>query len=259
MGVSLAALALLAACNPTPAAPTATPPPPTTVPVEPVTANADWTPVEQTVDGVVMVQVPPGCFMMGSDAGRRDERPASQVCFTAPYWIDKTEVTNKQFGSEGAFPGDNQPRGNLLWSEARDFCVSRGGRLPTEAEWEYAGRGPDNLMYPWGSDLVGDFLVFDQNNNNQTAEVGSKPDGASWVGALDMAGNVWEWVSSAYARYPYTATDGREDLADTTVDRVYRGGVHNYIDFGAGMTSRFSADQETRDWFVGFRCVKDTL
>lgn len=247
-------LVALGACNPTPATPTPIPVPPT---MAPVAKNADWTPVEQTFNGVVMVEVPPGCFTMGYDKGRRDERPATQICFSAPYWIDKTEVTNKQYGDHGNFTGDNRPRENLLWSEARDFCAKRGGRLPTEAEWEYAGRGPDDLMYPWGNDLAGDFLVFDQNSNNETADVGSKPAGVSWVGALDMSGNVWEWVSSAYKRYPYDATDGREDLNDTTVDRVYRGGVHNYIDFGAGLTARFKGTQDERNWFVGFRCAKD--
>ena len=247
-------LILLGACTPTPTVPTVTPALPTMVPI---TKNADWTPVEQTINGVAMVEVPPGCFVMGNDKGRRDERPATQICFNAPYWIDKTEVTNKQYGDQGNFAGDNRPRENLLWSEARDSCAKRGARLPTEAEWEYAGRGPDGLMYPWGNDLVVDNLVFDQNSNNQTADVGSKPAGASWVGALDMSGNVWEWVSSAYKRYPYAGQDGREDLNDTSVERVYRGGVHNYIDFGAGLTARFKGGKDERNWFVGFRCAKD--
>src|SRR4051794_10636310 len=107
----------LAACSTTPPVPTATPAPPTATPI---TKNADWKPVEQDVNGVTMVEVPPGCFMMGDDKGRRDERPASQVCFNTPYWIDKTEVTNKQYGDHGNFTGDNQPRENLLWSEAHD-------------------------------------------------------------------------------------------------------------------------------------------
>lgn len=251
LGVVLVIL-LLAACAP--AAPAATPAPPTAAPV---TKNADWMPVVQSFDGVEMVQVPAGCFLMGNDQGRRDERPAHEICFSAPYWIDRTEVTNQQYGNAGNFTGDNRPRENLLWSEARDFCAKRGSRLPSEAEWEYAARGPDRLLYPWGNELVKDNLVFDENSNNETAEVGSKPAGASWVGALDMSGNVWEWVSSAYARYPYDASDGREDLNDTTSQRVYRGGIHNYIDFGAGTTARFKAPPDSRDWFVGFRCAKD--
>jgi formylglycine-generating enzyme required for sulfatase activity len=220
-----------------------------------VAQNADWTPVERDFDGVTMVQVPAGCFMMGNEDGRRDERPVTEICFDAPYWMDKTEVTNARYGAQGNFPGDNRPRENLTWAEAHDFCNKRGARLPTEAEWEYAARGPDNLLYPWGNELVDDNLVFDRNSNNETADVGSKPAGVSWVGAYDMAGNVWEWVSSLYERYPYSADDGRED-AESTAMRVYRGGVGSYIDFGASSAIRFRADPEKRDWFIGFRCAR---
>ena len=194
---------------------------------------------------------------MGNEDGRRDERPETEICFERPYWIDRYEVTNAQYGSEGHFPGENFPRENLLWSEARDFCAARGARLPTEAEWEYAARGPDSLIYPWGDELIEDNLVFDRNTGANTAEVGSKPGGVSWVGAFDLSGNVFEWVSSAYARYPYDATDGREDLNDTTVDRVYRGGNQSYIDYGPGAATRFRRSPEERDWFLGFRCARD--
>jgi formylglycine-generating enzyme required for sulfatase activity len=249
----IAILLVLTACSGAASSLTSTPAP-TAVPT--VSANADWQPVTQDFDGMTMVLVPPGCFMMGNEEGRRDERPAHEVCFDAPFWIGQTEVTNAQYGSNGNGQNPNQPRENLTWMEARDFCASRGMRLPTEAEWEYAGRGPDGLIYPWGNDLIDNNLVFDRNSPGQTADVGSRPEGASWVGALDMAGNVWEWVSSRYDRYPYTTDDGREDLSDTTAQRVYRGGMNSYIDFGAGMTTRFRYPPETRDWFIGFRCVR---
>ncbi|MFN8376552.1 MAG: formylglycine-generating enzyme family protein [Anaerolineae bacterium] len=245
----LITLLLAAAC--TPPAPTATPTP------TPVTSNADWTPIVQTFDGVEMVQVPPGCFTMGHDAGRRDERPEHQICFTSAFWIDRTEVTNAQYGAPGNFPGDNRPRENLTWFEARDFCVRRGGRLPSEAEWEYAGRGPDSLLYPWGNDLVEDNLVFDRNSNNETADVGSRPAGVSWVGAYDLAGNVHEWTNTIFERYPYDASDGREAPDDLTSPRVYRSSINSYVDFGASLPARFRADPNTRDWFIGFRCVRD--
>jgi formylglycine-generating enzyme len=251
--ICLSTLVIAAACSP--AAPTPTPLPPTTTPV---TSNSDWIPVSQELDGMEMVQVPAGCFTMGNEKGRRNERPEHQICFDAPYWIDRYEVTNAQYGDTGNFPGEQRPRENLLWTEARDFCVKRGARLPTEAEWEYAARGPDSLLYPWGNELVGDYLVFDQNNNNETADVGSKPDGVSWVGAYDMSGNVFEWVSSIYKPYPYVATDGREDMNDTTSQRVFRSGIHNYVDYGAGGAARFWAAPDSRDWFVGFRCAKSS-
>jgi formylglycine-generating enzyme required for sulfatase activity len=243
---------IVSACAPAQPAATATPRPPT-----PVASNAAWTPVIQDFDGVEMVRVPAGCFEMGHAQGRRDEQPTHTICFDAPFWIDRYEVTNAQYGQQGNFPGDNRPRENLTWFEARDFCASRGSRLPTEAEWEYAASGPDNLIYPWGNELIEDNLVFDRNSNNQTADVGSRPGGVSWVGAYDMAGNVFEWVSSQYRPYPYSATDGRENLDDTQAQRVYRGGVGSYIDYGVSTATRFRKEPDSRDWFLGFRCARD--
>jgi len=104
----------------------------------PIPGNTAWSPVVQTINGVEMVLVPPGCFTMGNEGGRRDEQPEHQICFDKAYWIDRYEVTNSQYGSDGVFPGELRPRDNLTWFEARDFCASRGARLPTEAEWEYA-------------------------------------------------------------------------------------------------------------------------
>ncbi len=101
-------------------------------PGNPVTANAQWTPVYETFNGVEMVLVPVGCFRMGSaSGGNDDERPVHEICFEQPFWIDRMEVTNGQYGSEGTFGGENHPRESVNWFDARDFCASRGARLPT--------------------------------------------------------------------------------------------------------------------------------
>lgn len=226
-------------------------------PIPPVTRNADWTPMIRTFDGVDMALVPPGCFTMGHERGRRDERPAHRQCIDAPYWIDVTEVTNSAYGSDSPFAGADRPRTNVTWYEARDHCTARGARLPTELEWEYAARGVDSAIYPWGNDLNTQNLVFDGNADSQTAAVGSRPAGASWVGALDMSGNALEWVNTIYARYPYDAADGREDAANTTSPRVYRSGWGSYIDFGLSAAIRFRGAPDLRDWFIGFRCARD--
>ncbi len=204
-----------------------------------------------------MVFVPSGCFTMGHDQGRRDQRPEHNVCIDEPFWLGRTEITNAQYGSPGNAHGANRPRENLTWFEARDFCASRGERLPTEAEWEYAARGPDSLLYPWGDELVDDYLVFERNSGNMTADVGSKPEGASWVGALDMAGNVAEWTNSLYLPYPYDAADGRESLTDETTPRVTRGPLGGYVDFAASLPFRVRRSPGDRDWFIGFRCARD--
>ncbi|PJF29502.1 MAG: hypothetical protein CUN52_08070 [Phototrophicales bacterium] len=226
--------------------------------ITPVAENSAWTPVIETIDGYEMVLVPPGCFMMGSTYGRRDELPEHQICFDKAFWIDRTEITNAQYGSDGAWTGANKPRTNLLWTEARDFCIGRGGRLPSEAEWEYAAAGPSDWVYPWGNTFFADRLLFDKNWFGQPVDVGKYPNGASWVGALDMAGNVWEFTRSIYKPYPYDPTDGREDMNDETSRRVFRSGVYSYIDYGVANSIRFWVrPQDSRDWFIGFRCVKD--
>lgn len=253
----LVALLLISACDSDKESDD-TPPPPSPTPVAAVTANADWQPIVQAINGTEMVLVPPGCFMMGADSGPRIQRPAHEVCFTEAFWIDRTEVTNAGYGVEGSpFPELDRPHTNLTWREAYSYCTQRGARLPSEAEWEYAARGPDGLLYPWGNELVDANLVFDRNNNNQVMAVGTYPSGASWVGALDMSGNAFEWVNSLYRAYPYDASDGREDTANATDLRAYRGGIYSYQDLGTSGLTRFSNDPETRDWFIGFRCAKD--
>jgi len=221
--------------------PTNTPTPtPTATPTEPpgysgdnpVTANNQWTPDIQTINDVEMALVPAGCFQMGNDPNAYNgAADGGRQCFDAPFWIDRYEVTNGQFAQFGGvaaynsnWTGDNRPREQITWFEARDFCELRGARLPTEAEWEYAARGPDGLYFPWGNDFVADNVVYGENSGGQTADVGSRPGGVSWVGAYDLSGNVQEWVSTIYRDYPYSATDGRESNSDTDSDRTLRGG-----------------------------------
>ncbi|MCC7209220.1 MAG: SUMF1/EgtB/PvdO family nonheme iron enzyme [Anaerolineae bacterium] len=239
-------------------------PKPTPVPV--VTANAEWTPVYREFDGVEMALAPPGCFMMGSEAGDEDEQPVSEICIDAPFWLDVTEATNAQFEPfQGKFQypgnwfGPNQPRDYLKWIEADRFCTLRGARLPTEAEWEYAARGPDGLIYPWGDEFMADSVVFRANSGDVPADVGSRPDGASWVGALDMLGNVAEWTASEFRPYPYDAGDGRESPNDGgNEERVFRGGAFNQPAEMLSTTSRGASEAREDAWtpFIGVRCAR---
>lgn len=221
-----------------------------------VQRNVDWQPYTATINGVEMMLVPVGCFDMGSNNGTEDEKPVTQICFDTPFWIDRTEVTNQQYGSEGQFSGDNHPRETISWNEALDFCEGRGVRLPTEAEWEYAARGPDDLAYPWGNGFVPENAVYGENAR-QSAEVGSRPAGASWVGALDMSGNLAEWVSSAYLPYPYVADDGREDLSRIDISRVLRGGSSGNNATILRLSNRIGFRPTVLSFEIGFRCAKD--
>jgi formylglycine-generating enzyme required for sulfatase activity len=233
-------------------------------PVSVVTFNKQWTLQFQTFNGVEMALVPSGCFVMGSANGDSNEQPVTKICFDKPFWIDRTEVTQGQFkalagkaANPPAFVGDNRPVENVTWFEARDYCASRGARLPTEAEWEYAARGPDALIYPWGNAFRRTNVVYWTSSDQQTAEVGSRPEGASWVGALDMSGNVEEWTNSIYRPYPYDANDGRERDSDASVVRVLRGGSwNNPFDSGNLRTAYRGRDFASVSYFVdGFRCA----
>ena len=239
----------------------------------PVTRNGDWAPVVQEFDGVKMVLVPAGCFMMGSAdeqidyalavGGFRDrltdEQPTTEVCFDEPFWMDRTEVTNAQYvsiGCEDTSSQPNQPRNCVNWFDARAFCESRGARLPTEAEWEYAARGPDGLIYPWGNGFIADNVAYEDNTGGLLAAVGSRPGGISWVGAYGLSGNAGEWTSTIYQSYPYNRHDGRENDADVDSSRVGRGGSFNvsvhYL--RAASRSRLTPDNEYNNY--GFRCAR---
>ncbi len=232
--------------------------------------NADWTPVVQEFDGVEMVLVPAGCFEMGSADGQDDEAPVHEVCFDEPFWIDRTEVINQQVvasGREtiqtGEWIGADRPREEFNWFEARDFCLSRDARLPTEAEWEYTARGPDALVYPWGDMWIADNTVYSDNSGYQTANVGSKPDGISWVGALDLSGNVWEWVADWYADDYYgTLADGVVDPQGPDEDvvrmaRVIRGGSWVNSNSNSFRTAnRDSWGPNSGIDRIGFRCAR---
>ncbi len=246
---------------------------PTQTPVPVVIHNADWKPVEKDINGVTMVHVPIGCFDMGNDPEAYDGSAlgvgnGGHICFDKPFWIDKTEVTNAQFvqfKGQAAQPSHwtdpNRPRETITWMEARDFCELRSGRLPTEAEWEYAARGPDDLIYPWGNDFNADYVIYSGNSNNQTASVGSKPSGASWVGAFDISGNVLEWVSTLYIKYPYPTPGSVEESDkwlvsnDTTNARTWRGGSWHFDSADLRAADRFGSNPFSSDFNLGFRCV----
>jgi formylglycine-generating enzyme required for sulfatase activity len=229
--------------------------------------NADWTPVERDFElpqggTVTMVLVPAGCFNMGSDNGESDEQPVHEVCFDEPFWIDKYEVTNDQYGSVGCESWSSepdQPRNCVDWFEASDFCEARNARLPTETEWEYAARGPDALVYPWGNEYNAALVIGEDDptyGDTSTAPVGSRPGGASWVGALDMSGNLWEWTSSLKEDYPYDETDGREDLANRSYVRFLRGGSFLNFQYDLRAADRLVYDPDYVSLIVGFRCVR---
>jgi formylglycine-generating enzyme required for sulfatase activity len=230
-----------------------------------------------------MVYVPAGKFWMGSsDADKQaddDERPQHEVDLDA-VWIDKFEVTNAQYKrcvdagkcsapresksyTRSSYYGnaqyDNYPAIYVTWENATQYCAFAKKQLPTEAQWEKAARGADKRIYPWGDTFDGTKLnSWDSTPRpGDTTAVGSYPSGASPYGAMDMAGNVWEWVADWYDANYYKNSPARNPKNETAgPDRVVRGGSWLYdatLVRAAGRIFDYPVG-----WFdnVGFRCVE---
>ncbi|MGI9641420.1 MAG: formylglycine-generating enzyme family protein [Acidimicrobiia bacterium] len=240
--------------------------------------------------------VPAGVFTQGTESTKglnppswaeqelRSEQPAHQVEITTGYWIDVHEVTNADYqafvdaGGYGdpshwsedgwgwaqrqgdAVPVDcggapDEPRVCVTWYEAEAYAHWRGGRLPTESEWEYAARGPDSSIYPWGNTWdAGKANVVDAEG---VVAVGSYPDGASWVGALDMAGNAMEWVSD-WMSYSYYTEDPAVDPQgpDGGVQKIEKGGWWGADPYVARSAYRHFEDPPSyQDDHIGLRVV----
>jgi serine/threonine-protein kinase len=215
-----------------------------------------------------MISIPGGKFMMGRNDGSEFEKPAHEVAIE-PFFIDKLEVTNEQYAEfvrirnrsapkhwlNGNYqPGDaNFPVVNVSWFDARDYCEWRGGRLPTEEEWEFAARGKENLYYPYGNQWKPEFSSASPSPEKigRLSAVGSYPAGASPFGVLDMAGNVAEWTASPYVPYPGSPAKPDEG------NKVIRGGSFINLPIEQTATDRFFNFPVRTFDYVGFRCVKD--
>ena len=222
------------------------------------------------------------CQVYGTNCRRRYfsvETPLHKVVLDS-FWLDRTEVSNSQYAlcelSGACEPpscrvgDDGYPVVCVTWEQAAAYCQWAGARLPTEAEWEYAARGPDQSRYPWGDEFEGTFLNYCDANCSldkrdetfgdgyaETAPVGSYPQGASWVGALDMAGNVWEMVADWNGKYlpgkqinpTGPATGGR---------RVARGGSWHASPDHVRSALRTHVGMDQQIDHAGFRCAQST-
>jgi formylglycine-generating enzyme required for sulfatase activity len=233
------------------------------------------------------------CQKFVSDCKREsfaNEEPPHTVALDA-FWIDQTEVTNAMYAkcvdagvcvepasstsyTRDSYYGnpefDNYPVIYVSVDNARVYCKWANRRLPTEAEWEKAARGENCFVYPWGNDFDGTranfcdkSCSFDSANKSfddgyaDTAPVGSYLNGASPYGALDMAGNVLEWVSSLYKPYPYDATDGRKNFGSSGV-RLVRGGDWASPGYYLRSALRVISSRFYSSDIIGFRCARST-
>ncbi|MCJ7661781.1 MAG: formylglycine-generating enzyme family protein [Anaerolineales bacterium] len=252
------------------------------------------------IDGMEMVYVPPGTFQMGSSREQIEaiailceqypdawnkcqpdqferEYPAHAMTLGG-YWIDRSEVTNAQYdqcvqagdcrpsrlANDVKYNGMDLPVAGIPWSDAVDYCAWVGARLPSEAEWEYAARGSENLIYPWGNDFIcdgGNFLDDStgcEDGYSGSSPVGSFPEGDRWVGAWDMAGNVWEWVIDEFSAYP-GASETEANPRASTDTHILRGGSWGYTPAFVRAAYRYPVPPEADYLAVGFRCAADGL
>jgi formylglycine-generating enzyme required for sulfatase activity len=219
-----------------------------------------------------------------------DEMPLHRVRLDA-FWIDQTEVTNAQYREcveegeckpptvcdTGEPTYDESSKADhpvvcVSWNMAQSYCSWAGARLPTESEWEKAARGTDGSVCPWGNDFDGRWLNYCDrvceyasadagiaDGYAHTAPVGSYPAGASPYGALDMAGNVWEWVADWYAADYY----GQSPISNPTgpnkgVFRMIRGGSWGSSWYATRTSQRLEDYPDDRRSYSGFRCVVST-
>jgi formylglycine-generating enzyme required for sulfatase activity len=229
-------------------------------------ANSLWSPIVQDMNGAAMAYVPSGCFKAGVPNGTTPE-----VCLNS-YWIGVTEVTNADYAecvaAEACTPPSNRqayddptysdhPVVFVTWEQAQQYATWFGGTLPSEAQWEYAARGPEGAFFPWGGDdPTCDITVMDGCDG--ISPVGEHPGGIAWVGAFDLAGNVWEWTSDTFdPDYYDTLIDGMFDptAAAVDTDRTVRGGSWADTADNLRSTSRAGRNPNSRFGTVGFRVV----
>jgi uncharacterized protein (TIGR03437 family) len=232
-------------------------------------------------DGLDYVWIPPGTYMMGcspgdsecSTAGEGNETPSHSVTISKGFWMGQTEVTvgaYKRFAQATGttMPSDpkwdpgwiqnNLPMVKMTSDEARSYCIWAGGRLPTEAEWEYAARAGTQTKYYFGTDaaLLGDYAWYWENSGNAVHPVGQKKPNA-W-GLYDMLGNEWEWVQDWYGAYSSQAVTDPQGPSSGRY-RVVRGGSCFGLASYARVSQRVYFPSGCTDGDCGFRCVREVI
>ncbi len=205
------------------------------------------------------VTIPVGEFQMGTEAGTARERPVHTVWVDA-FFIDRYEISNTEY--ETFQPGhrrsqlsacDECPVTLVTWHEAEAFCRQRGGRLPTEAEWEKAARGPNGFAYGFGKQPDVSKANFGKEFQDGTVPVNTyAPNG---YGLHQMSGNVWEWVRDWFGAYPEGNTENPTGPA-TGAQKVVRGGSWHHSEYYVNTGMRFKLDPNVPLNSLGFRCVQ---
>jgi formylglycine-generating enzyme required for sulfatase activity len=249
--------------------------PPATVPAastpEPTPAPVANALPEEIVDekGVTMRLVPAGEFIMGSENGEDDEKPAHTVTLD-DYYMDVYEVTNAQYAAcvdAGVCTAPSNSGYRIVgvsdfpvtyvdWNQAKSYCEWRGAKVPTEAEWEKAARGTDGRTYPWGEGVDCSKANYYSCKGSKVA-VGSYESGKSPYGMYDMAGNVWEWVNDWYDGIYYQGSPAVNPQGPANgTNRVRRGGAWYENENDMRSSFRGQANLLEKSAYIGFRCSR---
>ncbi len=284
----MALMVLLAACTPS-STPTSTGPSVTSVPVTsapvtaPPTAAPTTVPLDLTgppmqvgssylyFDGTLLVAVPGGPFIMGHGGSDDPEHTVT----LSDFWIYSTKVTNREFQQCVAmgkctppdlqdnlgysdFERQSDPVVGVTWAQGEAYCEYANGQLPTEAQWEKAARGPDGYIYPWGNGLPAANLLNFNNNIGSTSNVINYPPGKSYYDALDMEGNVYEWVYDWYDPLYYHSGPAQDPLGPTAGvggQRSVRSAGYRSNGDQIQASARFHRLPRDHARDLGFRCV----
>ena len=231
-------------------------------------------------DGLEYVWIPRGKFLMGAVPGDEDannrEKPQHHVTITKGFWLGRTPITvaaYKRFiaATNGGMPEapnfnpkwdeEDHPIINVNWRDAVAYCEWAGGRLPTEAKWEYAARGgKEGLKYPWGNKISPANANYGKGTEGtpSTSSVGSYP--ANGFGLCDMAGNVWEWVADWYEENYYASSPARDPKGPSAgQERVLRGGswINNLVLLRSSV--RVGGIPGLRFGTFGCRCTREVF
>lgn len=248
-------------------------------PVAGKTASHDFSMYKTKVgdEGREMVQVPEGPFTMGSNDGDPDEAPEHQV-FLKGFYIDKKEVSQEEYMRFAKMTKRPMPKIEVFeddqskvlkpelvamsvsWEDAKAYCKWAGKRLPTEAEWEKAGRGEGRRKYPWGDKFTTGSANVDgaEDGYKYLAPPGSFEAGRSPYGLYDMTGNVAEWVEDSYEETIYKKAVYRDPKGpDDGQLKVVRGGSWRETEQNARLSKRFAAKYWRTDITIGIRCAGD--
>ena len=228
---------------------------------------------ENPKDGLKYVWIPPWTFVMGCSPGdyecNPDERPSHQVKINRGFWLGQTEVTAGAYKRFAAATGrripsalaansgsgaDVMPVVKVSWYDATDYCTWTGGRLPTEAQWEYAARG-GSTEARYGN--LDDVAWYNHNSGGQAHPVVQKRVNA--FGLFDMLGNVWEWVADWYDDTYYRTSPAQDPTGPANgVFRVLRGGAWNNFPANVRVSARIRDNPANSGFDSGFRCARET-